>query len=209
MQRCSCLSSLHSTISLASAFTPVIDSLRKSALPLGRALSPVLTDLLYPQKLTLNIVSHAGQVMSRSPGRFVIRILLSHEGQRTSAFGTLAVIRNWLSQVEHCRLAGRLSTPEISTELQDGQATFSSAQARLVTGCSTRTLASHNRQETSPNSGGRRPSHFGHDRSGGAIADSTVNSSSMSSPRVVPVHLRFAPSLSAVAISERCRRGRK
>jgi hypothetical protein len=200
---------LHSTISLASDFSLVIDSLRKFALPSGRFLSPVLTALQYPQKLTLNMVSHAGQVMSRSPGRLVIRILLSHEGHRTSAFGTLAVIRNWLSQVEHCRLAGRRSTPEISTELQDGQATFSSAQARLVTGCSTRTLASHNRQEISPNSGGRRPSHFGHDRSGGAIADSTVNSSSMSSPRVVPVHLRFAPSLSAVAISERCRRGRK
>ena len=155
------------------------------------------------------MVSHAGQVMSRCPGCFFIRILLSHDGHLTSAFGTFATIWNWLSQVEHCRLAGRRSTPEMSTELQDGQATFSSVHARLVTGCSTRTLASHNRQEISPNSGGRRPSHFGHDRSGGAIADSTAKSSSMSSPRVVPVHLHFASSLSAVVISVLFHRGRK
>jgi hypothetical protein len=151
----------------------------------GRALRPAITALQFPQKLTLNLVSQAGQVMSRCPGRFVIRILLSQEGHRTSAFGTLALISNWLSQVEHCRFAGLRSTPEMSTELHDGQATFSSAQARLVTGCSTRTLALHNKQAISPNSGGRRPSHFGHERSGGAIADSTVNSSSMYSPRAV------------------------
>ena len=77
----------------------------------------------------------------------------------------------------HLSSAGRLSTPATRTFEQEGQESFSSFHLRLVMAWSTRTRAEQSWQVSSPKPTGNIPRHFGHERGGGAIWDSTVSSS--------------------------------
>lgn len=140
------------------------------------------------QKLTTNAVSHAGQSISRRPGRRRMRRRRSHDGQATSTFGTAGVTTNSSSHDPQRSKAGRSSTPQTSTLWHDGQATFSSRQARRVAGWSTLTLASHKVQAISPRPVGSNPLQRGHVKPGGAMEDSTSSRSLM--PRAGPSPLR-------------------
>ena len=81
---------------------------------------------LSPQNETLNSTSHAGHVISLSPGRLFIRNLRSHDGHEISIFGLLGFKTKWVWQDEHCKFAGLLPTPQINTLEQEGQLIFSS-----------------------------------------------------------------------------------
>ena len=137
------------------------------------------------QKVTLKLVSQAGQSICLSPGRRFIRKIRSHPGQEISTLATFGITVNVELHDAHLRCAGRLFTPTTRTFAQSGQPIFSSAHFFRVTSCSTRTRAGHKVHCTSPSSFGSKPSHFGHERAGGAIRDSTVNSSLMSHPLVL------------------------
>ena len=81
----------------------------------------------------------------------------------------------------HLSSAGRVSTPATKTFEQEGQESFSSFHFRRVNGWSTRTLASHKVQLSSPKPTGNMPLHFGQESAGGDTFDSTLNSSDMES----------------------------
>lgn len=87
----------------------------------------------------------------------------------------------YVAQVPHFNSAGRWSTPATKTLEHEGQESFSSFHFRRVNGWSTRTLASHKVQLSSPKPTGNMPLHFGQERGGGDTFDSTLNSSDMES----------------------------
>ena len=127
----------------------------------------------------MKLVSHAGQSISRSPGRRFIRSCRAHPGHDISTRAIFGTSVNWHEQDAHFKWAGRFLTPTTRTFSHSGHPTFSSAHFFRVTSCSIRTRDWHKVQRTSPNSLGNNPSHLGHESAGGAIRDSTVNSSLM------------------------------
>tara|TARA_B100000073_G_scaffold30330_1_gene23106 strand:- start:433 stop:882 length:450 start_codon:yes stop_codon:yes gene_type:complete len=140
---------------------------------------------LSPQNETLNSTSHAGHVISLSPGRLFILNLRSHAGHEISIFGLFGFKTKWVWQDEHCKFAGLLPTPQINTLEQEGQLIFSSLHFFLVPSCSTFTSVLHITQVMMPSPFGSKLLHFGHDRSGAEILDSTPaldSSSDMYSP---------------------------
>ena len=135
---------------------------------------------LIPQKFTLNSVSQAGQVISRSPGLLFMRSLRSHDGHAISILGRFGLITKCVWHDEHCRFAGLRSTPETRTLEHSGQPTFSSRHFLLVPSCSTATFALHITHVMMPKPLGSKFSQRGQDKSGGAILDSIPGVSSSS-----------------------------
>lgn len=117
--------------------------------------------------------------MVRWPGRCFIRNPRLHDGHSISTLITFAVSVNCVSHPPQRNSAGRSSIPAMRTFEQEGHEMRSFIHCVRVGSWSVRTLAPQSSHCISPRAEGNKPLHFGHERGGGAILDSTVNSSSM------------------------------